>query len=333
MPGPLRRNMGRRIGAILASAALAAGVVELADRALRDRSSGGDGVYRHLWNRTAVTPRARAVAPAKRSRPLERVWAVSRPTGASTALVGLSDLQAEQGAPRAGDQRAAREAGRRGSLSAEALALRSAHVSYEASRRLGMMAAKYSLTEDQKVLIFPVLARASPAYVATMPIENESLSDAYLLARRNSQPRATEAPGATRPVEATDEVTPAAPTLDQAEVRDVPQAPEGVDEIAFEAALRASQDAVEAQLAPFLDGAQRALMDEEELDRYYWWGEILLQLAGEADASAAVSTDPAAPATPGAADADSQVPEGGGGAGVPAAHQGGNLLDLLIGPP
>lgn len=96
-------------------------------------------------------------------------------------------------------------------------------------------------------------------------------------------------------------------------------APDGYD-----AALASSLDTVEAELTPFLDNDQLATMSDEQVDRYYWWAEILGNLSG-------TTTDPAASETA----ATTTQPEDGtsstteGDPEEPSSYQGGNLLDLL----
>lgn len=92
----------------------------------------------------------------------------------------------------------------------------------------------------------------------------------------------------------------------------------------YDAALASSLETVEAELSPFLDNDQLATMSDEQVDRYYWWAEILGNLSG-------TTTDPAASETAAATtqpeDGTSSTAEGD--TGEPSAYQGGNLLDLL----
>lgn len=315
---------------MLAAGALALGVAGLSERAARASLPGVAGAGRQgPIHRVVSAHRARsAVRPTGGPR-AERGIAVSRPTGMPSALIDLSDVRAAGDAAHAGDRAGGKPAGQ---LSVRELEGRAAQVAYEAGRRLEMLAEKYDLTEDQQALVFPVIARASPAYVPALPIKDSSLSDAYLLARRSSAPVAASAADLPWTTLSDDSASGARlGVVGQAMASGAPRAPAGVDDAAFEVALNASQDALEARIAPFLNSAQLAQLTEEELDRYYWWGEILLQLSGEADpiaaatASATVSTG-----QPGTGD---PAAEGDEEAAVPVAHQGGNLLDLLEGQP
>jgi hypothetical protein len=170
------------------------------------------------------------------------------------------------------------------------LKMRAARVEFEAGRNLEMLSRKYDLTEEQQALAFPILARASQAYHPAIAIEGEAATDAFLSA------------------------TIAAPEIES----DLEEAPP-------QAAAPSTLDDVEAKLAPLLNDKQRAQIKEEALDRYYWWGEILLQIAADIDAE---SVPAVAEADPGEVEQDPGEPEPGP-APPPAAHQGANLFDLL----
>jgi len=192
----------------------------------------------------------------------------------------------------------------------EELRVRAAQVEYEADRRLQMLSEKYQLTEEQEALAFPIIARASQAYHPALQIEGEAATEAYLDAVQSTL---------ETPPSSAETLTPAAHTPDDVPDEDVP-----LDE-AFQAAIDSSLDAVEEQLALFLDEEQLALLTEEQIDRYYWWGELLLVITGDlesGDDSAAAAEEPDPEPE------NSSSPEPGEGT-QPVAHQGGNLFDLF----
>lgn len=240
-----------------------------------------------------------------------------------------------------------------GEPSQEELEIRAAQVSYEADRRLAMLTDRYQLTEEQQALVFPVIARTSQAYHPALAIQGEGATDAYLAALPPTAQTdalvaepATPVPTVDSPSQdtpASSEVSgpaPAPPAATDSETTGVdnsmpetnaPEVPAALDlepgfEEEYNAALESSLEMLEEQMAPFLDADQLAAMTEDQIDRYYWWGEILLQIDGDAaadavDAPVAVIPEPE-PAEP----SDDPAP---GGDSEPDDHQGGNLLGLI----
>jgi hypothetical protein len=196
---------------------------------------------------------------------------------------------------------------------------------------LQMLTAKYHLSESQQAQALPAIAGALPSYTPARSIARASSADAVV-------PDATRAslPSGSDPAGAQDQPAPSAPVsvADSVASSPSPSSPPVSGSDDFEAALNASLDSMEARLAPYLDSGQLALMNEEQVDRYYWWGEILLQISGDIDADAAVTaaaatSTPVTPATPATTGTTQQV----SGDVAPAEHQVGNLFDLLGGQP
>lgn len=242
---------------------------------------------------------------------------------------------------------------------------RAEQVTYEANHRLDLLKAMYKLTATQQALIYPVLARASPAYDSALAIEGEAVTDAYLSAIRpagassagasassasrgvaansagvadatasraavvagyvSRRPDATASVAPSRAIGDRDAAVVAGPVADTADADTggsaaviASTAPD-----AYDAALASSLATVEADISPFLDNEQLATMSDEQVDRYYWWAEILGNLSGDgADETASGATDAStspADSTPAATDGGTE----------PTEYQGGNLLDLL----
>jgi hypothetical protein len=207
-----------------------------------------------------------------------------------------------------------------------------ARIDYGANRLLQMLTRKYDLSNQQQALVFPVIARALPAYGHLPPSAGEALTDADLAALGISPKPVDPATGES------DYVDPGATLL----AKNEPAESETMATTAktrtsssaddFDAALALSLDSLEAQLVQFLDSDQLALMNEEQIDRFYWWGEILLQISGDIKTDAALVT--AALGSDSSAATGSTLPVESGSAAigsdsVPAAHQDGSLLDLL----
>ena len=205
------------------------------------------------------------------------------------------------------------------------LKLLGAQVGREATRRLQRLSQKYNLSKEQQALVFPVIARASPAYGQLSSLAGETLADAYVVQPVSFPlPEALDASEASGSGDLTQNgQTDSGTTSESDATASEAMATSGVDD--FEEALHLSLEALESQLAPFLNSEQLALMDEEQVDRFYWWGEILLQLNGDNEADAQSVSGALESAT-----ASSVEPTAGAGFdAVSAAHQGGNLLDLL----
>lgn len=213
---------------------------------------------------------------------------------------------------------------------ASARKLLQARANFEANRRLQMLTRKYQLTREQQALMWPVLVRAAPASarlwavpaapgsagLAAAPAEEpsgDSLAAESTAADSSPEQVARLAAGDQDPDDSSGEAG-----------RTTNKAKAGQDAGDLQAALDASLDMLEPELAPFLDAKQLAMMNEEEIDRYYWWGEVLLRLSGE-DAADAVASAADSAGSGVAAEAVSDV--------EPAAHQGGNLFDILGGQP
>jgi len=241
---------------------------------------------------------------------------------------------------------------------------RAEQVTHEANRRLDLLTAMYKLTPTQQALVYPIVARASPAYDSALSIEGEALTDAYLDAVRPAGASRAETSAytggsvdsagvaadaashaavvaiyASRRAGATANVAPSSAAVESSAatvaVAGTDADAAGVDAggtaalsdstetDGYDAALAASLETVEAELSPFLDNEQLATMSDEQVDRYYWWAEILGNLSGDgADESASGSTDTSASpveSTPAATDGGTE----------PSEYQGGNLLDLL----
>jgi hypothetical protein len=241
--------------------------------------------------RSAVSLAAETITPSP-AQPLPMVYPPDVPSGPTASAAGMLPPSSP-------------------TRSLDELKLLAGQVTYEANRRLQMLTDRYRLSEQQQALVFPVIARASCSYVPELPIEGEAATDAHLAAQESSE-RADSPTGTVRPDD---------PTSAEATASD--GAPAG--------SAIASLDALESDLAPFLNSDQLALIEEEQLDRFYWWGEVLLKISDEIDAddliAQALSGAPAAmEETPTAAAAE---PADATPSAVPAAHQGGNLLDLL----
>jgi hypothetical protein len=216
-----------------------------------------------------------------------------------------------------------------GAPSAREMEFRASLVSYEAGRRLRMLTDMYQLSPQQQALVFPVLARASQAYHPALEIEGEAATDAYLAAWAQSAPTGSDPDETTGAASGDAEPDPDA-ALAMVKAKGPPpedepatESPDPLDDEAVNAAIESSLDVVEAQLAPFLDEEQLALMNEEQVDRLYWWGEILLQISAELDDETLPDAEDAGTApgtgTPGGSDQT--------GDSTPPAHQGGNLFD------
>ena len=197
-------------------------------------------------------------------------------------------------------------------------------VDYEANRLLRMLTEKYDLTPAQQTRVFPIIARATPAAVQFAAMTGDSLTAESLSALAVSiKPGDWTYESAADSLSAETDATLLAnndpgdstPTRSP---RKSTASPDPLDEI-------------EAQLAPFLDPDQLATMDPEQIDRFYWWGEILIQLSGEIDddvAIAAAALGSGASAS-GASDSSGSAADTADSGSVPAAHQGGTLFELL----
>ena len=166
-------------------------------------------------------------------------------------------------------------------LAEEKLKLMGAQAGQEATRRLQMLTRKYNLSTEQQELVFPVVARASPAYGQMSSLAGESLADAYV-----DQPDSFPLPEVPTSTDlAQTGPTESGPTGQATKPPVKTKAfPKPADD---ETPPIVPLDDLEPQLAPFLNPDQLAKMDEEQIDRYYWWGEILLQLNGDIEADAA----------------------------------------------
>ncbi len=178
-----------------------------------------------------------------------------------------------------------------------------ARVAGQADYRLALVSGKYDLSPAQQGLAYPLIVRSTPAYRAAVAegtlVEEARAADAGVV---------LEPAGAAEVADADDD---------------------------FALALDSSLEALEAELAAVLSPEQLAALSEDQLDRYYWWGEVLLRVQEQQEAeleeivASALGTS-TAPATTAAAATAATEPAADV---IPAAHQGGNLLDLLNGAP
>jgi hypothetical protein len=184
------------------------------------------------------------------------------------------------------------------------LKLLGAQAGQEATRRLQMLTRKYDLSKEQQALVFPVVARASPAYGQMSSLAGETLADAYV-----AQPESF-------------------PLLETRDFAEAPGSDDGAQNGQPEAepTSQPKRSPAKTKLTFGPDDEEAPLITpEEQIDQYYWWGEILRQLNGDIEADAeAVSA--ALGSSTGTAD---ETVAGSGSDAVPAAHQGGNLFDLL----
>jgi hypothetical protein len=212
-------------------------------------------------------------------------------------------------------------------------------VSREANHLLQVMVRKYQLTPAQQQAVFPVIARAAPSYPRLAGLEGQDLSDYQLTSLGIvPQPVGTGSEEVAEDRDATQEATAGETATDDPAVSETPaartasptRAKAGSSTPSSSTDSNISLDELEYQLAPFLNPAQLAQMTPEQIDRYYWWGEILLQLSGdETNAAAAVSASSSGTAT--GDSADGSVPTGTGS--EPTAYQGGRLFEMLGGDP
>lgn len=183
-----------------------------------------------------------------------------------------------------------------------------------ALRRLQRLHAKYHLAPAQLAKIYPAVAKATGSTGSSLAQEAAAVS--------TSAPDAAEDESGFAEILA-EAVGQTASTATASPGKSSAKDPAMVAEDPFETALNASLDALEDQLAALLTPEQLAILDEEQIDRYYWWGEILIQLAGAADEEAAIiaiALQPTSPATTGSSASDPNA--------VPTDHLGGNLFDL-----
>lgn len=207
-----------------------------------------------------------------------------------------------------------------------------ARVNSEANRILSRVARKYRLSDEQQAQVFPTIASSVPAYDGLAENLNRDVP-ATELASLGIAPDIVDWSVAERADEAAD--SPATADTDAPETAATPTAGTATPskaraslagDDAYEAALKASMEAIEEQLASYLNNAQLRILSEEQADRYFWWGEILIQLKGDV-ADEAASAD----STSGDDSAGSGTSSGSetGDAAVSADHQGGTLFDLL----
>lgn len=180
-----------------------------------------------------------------------------------------------------------------GEPTVQELDIRAAQVAYEADRRLDYLTDTYDLSDEQQRLAYPILARASQAYDPALAIENEEWTDAILAV-------SARGPG-------------------PAVYSDNP-----IKQAAIDSAL----NTVEDQLSEILDEDQVIAIKVEQADRNEWWNEILSQVSSDLEveeAAAQALEELLAAEAAEAADASEHSQSGS----APAAHQGGNLLNLL----
>jgi hypothetical protein len=202
------------------------------------------------------------------------------------------------------------------------------NIDYEANRLLRMLAEKYDLTPAQQAQVFSIIARATPAAAQFAAATGDSLTTESLSVLAVSiKPENWTYESAADPVSAATDSTllaqnepaEAAPTRTRSKLTSSPDV------------LSDPLDEIEPQLAPFLDPDQLAAMDEEQVDRLYWWGEILIQISGEIDDDAAIAAAALGSGTGTSSSSDSSASSAAAGdsSAVPAAHQDGTLFDLI----
>lgn len=170
-------------------------------------------------------------------------------------------------------------------LSNEELTARAMEVEYEAQRHLDMLSEMYGLSAEQEDLVFPLLAMASESYNPQMKIAGAAL---------------------------TEEALAISPVDDSSKSLETDNQPEKNG--------RASLEDLESQIAPFLDEEQLDALDEEQMDRYFWWAEILEQISTDIDA------EPDEPSSEPEHTEEEPDPEE---EGPSDPHPGGNLFDLF----
>jgi hypothetical protein len=200
-------------------------------------------------------------------------------------------------------------------LSAEDRARPYEQVERETKHLIEMLTAKYALTPRQQTRALAMLARASNAYHpsigASIGAPSASAGTTALQLPSVASEVAEQPPGEQGPTAT--EVPAAALT--------------GVADASGEAVY--SLDDLEARIAPLLDDAQLTLVDEDQVDRYYWWSDVLDQIDDDLDAATAAG----AALWLGSVEETTTVAATTPAATAPSAHQGGNLLQLITSEP
>ncbi len=218
-----------------------------------------------------------------------------------------------------------------------------ARVNSEANRILRRVARKYRLTSDQQAQVFPAIANAVPASAGLAKNMNGSVQETQFAALgiapeiadwsvADSANEDSDVFAAASPTDPDALTTDSAPTSTAGTATPAKAKVSFADDDGFETALQASLEAIEEQLAPFLNNEQLATMNAEQIDRYYWWGEILIRLDGDLELEAAIlaaALQPTASASSGTVATSESETAGSSAEANPAAHLGGNLFDLL----
>jgi hypothetical protein len=197
-------------------------------------------------------------------------------------------------------------------------------VDYEANRLLRMLTEKYDLTPAQQAQVFPIIARATPSAAQLAAATGNSLTEPSLSVLDISiKPTDRTYESAADSVSATTD----SPLL----AKNVSEDPAATRTPRKLAPSSDPLDEIEAQLAPFLDPDQLATMDPDQIDRFYWWGEILIQVSGEIEDDAAIAAAAlgSGAGTSSASDSSASSADAADSSVVPAAHQDGTLFDLI----
>lgn len=210
-----------------------------------------------------------------------------------------------------------------------------AQVNSEANRVLRRVARKYRLTEEQQSQVFPAIASSMPAYAdlaenmngSVQKTDYASLGIAPEIVDGADANSANDEPDASFSADTVVPKTAVPSAADTPTAASKAKATSAGDD-GYAAALQMFMESIEAQLAPFLNNAQLAAMNEEQIDRYYWWGEILIQLDGDiAPEAASAGTVAGDASTASEAVAETEAAD----AAVSADHQAGTLFDWLNG--